>query len=434
MAIEREYRDYLKEMAESKMPVVVIVGFGNLGEHMLEDMLTKNVHTVIFARHIDEKTGKEQPGVKPYLKGKQNDMVDDIISTSNEKSARNIDTSKKISIKARADIPKDFRVVFPYRQDEKRPVMSIATSNKNHLAQALKIANVVYFTIGLSETRTNTRGRDELLVENAKIIAEYAPLMKYGHNALHIVTPNPDGVIAKIYQQLSGLMEGQVFTAGSALDSLRLRREIANQIKDGSDSSVGEARVVLDDVKPAFVVGNHGADLIPLWQQTKVKNVPIRKYLRENLDFTGIKKEDHKKVIDEWLDDVRKRLVNSAKDIVDSTQQGTTAGPVAAAVELMVRSDKSYSSVGAVVPEGEFGITGRPFLGRVMYVANAKFYPDDKKMNLTKKQLKQFQESGKRQMELFNKPEIQEIIRKHKIKQKYTNMSDEFGGPEIILP
>lgn len=127
--------------------------------------------------------------------------------------------------------------------------------------------------------------RLEELDESRRIIDEIAPkIEKSGFGGIVISITNPCDLVA-FY--LSKKISTPVFGSGTALDSARFRRRIA----DALNVSVNSVQ--------AWCFGEHGDSQVPVWSQVHVNGIPLKEYLktRPEIRFDTLKQEITKSTI-----------------------------------------------------------------------------------------------------------------------------------------
>lgn len=154
-------------------------------------------------------------------------------------------------------------------------------------------ADIVIITAGINQKPGQTRL--ELVDTNAKIMKQTVKsIMDSGFNGILLVVSNPVDVLTYVAWQASGLPHNQVFGTGTALDSTRLRMQIATKLNvDPHDVS-------------AYIIGEHGDSETPVWSQATVGGKPILDMID---DHDGITKDD--------LDDIYVKVRDAAYYIID---------------------------------------------------------------------------------------------------------------------
>ncbi len=109
--------------------------------------------------------------------------------------------------------------------------------------------------------------RDTLALANLPVFHTYArAIEKYGHgNEVVIVVTNPVELGVEVFSRYLG--RHRVIGIGAYSDSLRFRREIA--------ADVGVRRQMVH----AFVVGEHGEQMVPLWSSVRIYGMDMEEML-----------------------------------------------------------------------------------------------------------------------------------------------------------
>lgn len=134
---------------------------------------------------------------------------------------------------------------------EKAPIFDVA------LAPEDIVADVVVMTAGATVGGEVT-SRSQLAANNLPIFETYAKALAthgYGHEVVIIVT-NPVELAVEVFSRYLG--RHRVIGVGAYSDTLRFRREIA--------ADLGVRRQLVQ----GFVVGEHGAGMVPLWSSVRI--------------------------------------------------------------------------------------------------------------------------------------------------------------------
>ncbi|MCQ2011392.1 MAG: L-lactate dehydrogenase [Sporolactobacillus sp.] len=119
--------------------------------------------------------------------------------------------------------------------------------------------------------------RLELLKGTAAITYDIVPkLREAGFKGKYVIATNPCDIITYLFYKLSGLPKNHVIGTGTALDSMRLRRQLSRVIGDVDPRSIS-----------AFMVGEHGDSQIAAWSQVTVGGQPLDQYEEDNFDEFG---------------------------------------------------------------------------------------------------------------------------------------------------
>lgn len=126
-----------------------------------------------------------------------------------------------------------------------------------------KDAGLVVITAGVNQKEGETR--IDLLNRNAKIIKSVVhAVMQSGFDGIIMMATNPVDILTYVAWKESGLPSGRVFGSGTALDTARLRYEIASKI----DISVSNIH--------AYILGEHGDSEFVCWSNSYVGAKPMR--------------------------------------------------------------------------------------------------------------------------------------------------------------
>ncbi len=179
------------------------------------------------------------------------------------------------------------------------------------IAEALKDAKYIVNSGGAARKAGMTR--EDLLKGNAAIAEEFGKnVRKYCPDVKHIVVIfNPADITGLITLLYSGLKPSQVSTL-AALDSTRLRNELAKWFKQPADNIVN-----------CRTYGGHGEQMAVFSSTTKVNGRPL-------IDFIGT--EELPK--DEW-DNLRQRVVQGGKAIIDLRGRSSFQSPAYLSIEMI---------------------------------------------------------------------------------------------------
>ncbi len=135
-----------------------------------------------------------------------------------------------------------------------------------------KNSDIVIITAGLP--RKPGMSRDDLLVTNAKIVADVArKTLEQSPDAIFIVLTNPLDVMTYLTWKVTGLPSYRVVGQAGILDSARMRAFVAM-----------ETGVSVENIH-CYVLGGHGDDMVPLTRHSNIAGVPLNKYLpKDKLD------------------------------------------------------------------------------------------------------------------------------------------------------
>lgn len=143
-----------------------------------------------------------------------------------------------------------------------------------------KDAGLVVITAGVNQKDGETR--IDLLNRNAKIIKSVvSSIMSSGFDGIIMMATNPVDILSYVAWKESGLPSSRVFGSGTALDTARLRYEIASKI----DISVSNIH--------AYILGEHGDSEFVCWSNSYVGAKPMRDVIETmapQIDFDDMEK------------------------------------------------------------------------------------------------------------------------------------------------
>jgi L-lactate dehydrogenase len=205
----------------------------------------------------------------------------------------------------------------------------VDTGDFDKLAQC----GIVAVTAGIQSA---SKDRLSLLEGNARIADEITDkLMEHGFGGILIVITNPCDVLAFRASQRTGLPRGRVFSTGTALDTARLKKQLA--AATGVDhKSIG-----------AIVMGEHGASQVIPWSAVTIYGQTLDTLAECDRSFALP------------LEEIRERVVNGAWTAAEG--KGVAEYGVACALTRCV--DAVFHNEKAVLPvstglHGEYGVEG----------------------------------------------------------------------------
>lgn len=126
-------------------------------------------------------------------------------------------------------------------------------------------ADIIIITAGARQNPGQSR--TELLATNKQVTTSIITQIKpINPHSIIIMVSNPLDVLTLHAQKLSGLPHKQVFGTGTFLDSLRLRKLIAEKIN------------VAEESIHAYILGEHGDSQFPAWSMAHVDGVPFSQF------------------------------------------------------------------------------------------------------------------------------------------------------------
>ncbi|MBB6308340.1 malate dehydrogenase [Xanthobacter tagetidis] len=199
---------------------------------------------------------------------------------------------------------------------------------------AIEGADVVMVTAGVP--RKQGMSRDDLLAINLRVMEQVgAGIGKYAPDAFVICITNPLDAMVWALQRWSGLPPHRVVGMAGVLDGARLRYFLAEEFD-----------VSVEDVT-AFVLGGHGAAMVPLMRYCTVGGIPVPDLVR--MGWTS----------EERLAAMVERTRDGGAEIVTLLRTGAAFYAPAAAAIAMAEShlkDKKRLMPAAVYLSGEYGL------------------------------------------------------------------------------
>lgn len=169
------------------------------------------------------------------------------------------------------------RVLFGLRSDLSDAYAETAPELDVALHPEEVVADIIVMAAGkaVPTDATHAPSRDTLALHNLPVFHTYARAVeKYGHgNEVVIIVTNPVELGVEIFSRYLG--RHRVIGIGAYSDSLRFRREIA--------SDVGVRRQLVH----AFVVGEHGEQMVPLWSSVRIYGMDTEEMLVINQRLRG---------------------------------------------------------------------------------------------------------------------------------------------------
>ncbi|MGL4394731.1 MAG: L-lactate dehydrogenase [Brevinema sp.] len=158
-----------------------------------------------------------------------------------------------------------------------------------------------------------------------------------GFNGIFIVQTNPVDIMAKHALEESGFPANRVIGTGTTLDSSRLRQVIAEMCDVNVHSVQG------------YTMGEHGNSQAVIWSSITVGGKP----------YLQLREEDPAKYAKMSLDEIAKKIVDMAWDIID--RKGCTAYGIGASATAIIKA--IFGNTQTVLPvsamlNGEYGYSG----------------------------------------------------------------------------
>jgi malate dehydrogenase len=194
--------------------------------------------------------------------------------------------------------------------------------------EAVTGSDVVVITAGLP--RKPGMSRSDLLATNAQIMKQVVEQVKArAPEAILIIVSNPLDAMCHVAYSVSGFPPERVIGMAGVLDSARFRRFIADELNVSVENT------------HAFVLGGHGATMVPLPRYSTVAGIPIT----ELLDAETIERLVH-------------RTRFGGAEIVELLKTGSAFyAPASSAVEMCqaILFDKKKILPCAALLKGQYG-------------------------------------------------------------------------------
>ncbi|RYM05169.1 L-lactate dehydrogenase [Sporolactobacillus sp. THM7-7] len=181
--------------------------------------------------------------------------------------------------------------------------------------------------------------RLELLKGSAAIAYDIVPRLKdAGFKGIYVIATNPCDIITYLFYKLSGLPRKKVIGTGTALDSMRLRRQISEAIGGIDPRSI-----------TAYMIGEHGDSQFAAWSHVSVGGKPFDEYESDDIDrFGKIDRDKIEETARHFGWEIHKRKGN--------TQFGI--GNALAFFAKSILNDARHITAASAVQEGEYGREG----------------------------------------------------------------------------
>ena len=179
------------------------------------------------------------------------------------------------------------------------------------IAEALTGAKYIVNSGGAARKAGMTR--EDLMKGNAQIAEDFGKnVKKYCPDVKHIVVIfNPADITGLITLLYSGLKPGQVSTL-AALDSTRLRNELAKQLKISPDKIVNTR-----------TYGGHGEQMAVFASTAKIDGKPL-------VDFIGTEP-----LTKEAWESLKQRVIQGGKNIIDLRGRSSFQSPAILSIEMI---------------------------------------------------------------------------------------------------
>ncbi|MGL5083977.1 MAG: malate dehydrogenase [Microcoleaceae cyanobacterium] len=178
---------------------------------------------------------------------------------------RVLSPSERLQLVGRAE-GKSGQILYGFCADLSDAYAEIAPELDVALELEEIVGDVIVMTAGVT-TGSQATSRRELAAANLPLFQAYAQAIAnygHGHEVVLIVT-NPVELAVEIFSRYLG--RHRVIGVGSYSDTLRFRREIANDL--------GIRRQLVQ----GFVVGEHGESMVPLWSSVRIHGMDLEELL-----------------------------------------------------------------------------------------------------------------------------------------------------------
>lgn len=215
--------------------------------------------------------------------------------------------------------------------------------------------------------------RLELLKGTSAIAYDIVPkLKKAGFKGIYVIATNPCDIITYLFYRLSGLPKERVIGTGTALDSMRLRRQIAETIGGIDPRSIG-----------AYMIGEHGDSQFAAWSHVHVGGKPFDEYEAEHADRFG-------KIDRDQVEDKARHFGFEILQRKGNTQFGI--GNALAFFAKSILNDARNITAASAVQDGEYGRDGLAI--GVPVVLGRGGIEEIIRLNLNEKEMKAFNASA----------------------------------------
>ena len=215
--------------------------------------------------------------------------------------------------------------------------------------------------------------RIDMLEATAKICKSIVePIMASGFDGIFIVVSNPVDIISHYVYKLSGLPKNQVIGSGTALDSARLQKRIAEMAKVDPRSVY------------AFSMGEHGDSQMVPWSTVTIGGKPFYDVIQDNKELVG----------DVDLDELVYQTTRQGWEIFN--RKGTTYYGIATACAGIIKAilnDENRIIPVSTYLEGEYGESD--VYAGVPTILNRQGAYDILEIHMTPGEMARFKESKK---------------------------------------
>lgn len=200
--------------------------------------------------------------------------------------------------------------------------------------EGLAVCDVILVAV-TERSQMISSSRLELLKGTAAIAYDIVPrLREAGFKGIYVIATNPCDIISYLFYKLSGLPKERVIGTGTALDSMRLRRQISNLIGDIDPRSIS-----------AYMMGEHGDSQFAAWSQVRIGGQSLDEFEAESTELSALNRDQVEEAARHFGWEIHKRKGN--------TQFGI--GNQLATFAKNILNDARNITPASVVLEGEYG-------------------------------------------------------------------------------
>ncbi|MFX3618790.1 MAG: L-lactate dehydrogenase [Sporolactobacillus sp.] len=201
--------------------------------------------------------------------------------------------------------------------------------------EGLAVCDVILVSV-TERSQIPSQSRLELLKGTAAIAYDIVPkLRNAGFKGIYVIATNPCDIITYLFYKLSGLPKQQVIGTGTALDSMRLRRQISEAIGDIDPRSIS-----------AYMMGEHGDSQFAAWSHVTIGGQALDEFEEESSEML-------EKVDREQIEEAAKNLGWEIHKRKGNTQFGI--GNQLAFFAKSILNDARHTTPASAILEGEYG-------------------------------------------------------------------------------
>lgn len=127
-------------------------------------------------------------------------------------------------------------------------------------------ADIIVITAGIAQNKDKPQSRLQLVKTNTKILKSiFKNIGKLKSSAIILVVSNPVDALTYAAQQITKLPHNQVFGTGTALDTARLKNNLAKRFNISPQNIHG------------YVMGEHGDSSFIAWSTVSLAGIPANK-------------------------------------------------------------------------------------------------------------------------------------------------------------